>query len=286
MTAIPYMESTARGPRVLQKTVKLYFYRYQNAGDMFAPWMMNLLFNVKALWGTQGQADIVAIGSILDHFAASRKHAAIRDDPLYVWGAGYLRDEPYIMPLIRPLDVLALRGPLTKARLEATSGQTIDCPLADPGLLASRLPGLPRVHKDVRLGVIPHYQEKDLPFFEEFEERHPHSMVLDIQMDPRRFLDQLRRCETVVTTSLHGAVFADAFGIPNRWCVTNTRQKWWDNKFLDYYGSFGLDIKPLNLDDDPLPTPDEIVSSYRIDGGDVNLKQEQLIECFPYRYAY
>jgi hypothetical protein len=253
---------------------------------MFAPWMMNLLFNVKALWSTTGQADIVAVGSILDHFSTDRKHSAIRDDPLYVWGAGYLRSEPYIMPLIRPLDVLALRGPLTKARLEASSGQAIDCPLADPGLLASRLPGLPPVRKDIPLGVIPHYQEKYLPFFDGFVERHPNARVLDIQMDPRGFLEQLRRCETVITTSLHGAVFADAFGIPNRWCVMESREKWWDNKFFDYYGSYGLDMKPLNLDDEAPPTPDEIRASYLIDGGEVDRKQEQLIESFPYRFSY
>jgi pyruvyltransferase len=285
MGSIPYLGSMMRGSQALRKTVKLYFYRYQNAGDMFAPWMMSLMFNVKALWSTQGESDIVAVGSILDHYSTTRKHPKVREDPLYVWGSGYLRTEPYIVPMIRPLNVLALRGPLTKERVEATVGHAIDCPLADPGLLASRLPGLPDVRQDIELGIIPHYQEKNSRFFVGFESRNPRSTILDIQMDPRSFLEQLRRCKTVLSTSLHGAVFADAFNIPNRWCVLNSREMWWDNKFYDYYGSFGLDMKPINLDEDPLPTPDEIRASYQIDRGDVERKQDALIECFPYKYG-
>ncbi|GHU72468.1 exoV-like protein [Clostridia bacterium] len=284
LTSSPYME--ALPPQAfLQKTINLYFYRYQNAGDLFGPWMMYEMFNVRALWKQQGEAEMVAVGSILDHFATARQHPRISDEPIKVWGSGYLHAEPFVIPLCRELNVLALRGPLTKERVEATIGSTIDCPLADPGLLASRLPGLPYVHKDIELGIIPHYQEKCGDFFYHAKSRIPKAEVLDVQMDPRRFIAQLRRCKTILTTSLHGAIFADSFGIPNRWCVLNSREPWWDYKFYDYYGSYGLDMKPLNLDDEPTPTPEAIKDSYQIDPAVVTQKQDALIMCYPYKYG-
>ena len=58
--------------------------------------------------------------------------------------------------------------------------------------------------------------------------RDPDVKVIDIMRsgydDIEAFLDEVSECEHVISTSLHGLIVAQAYGIPVGWAVMSTRE--------------------------------------------------------------
>lgn len=151
---------------------------------------------------------------------------ACRDGDI-IWGVG-LRDPAMPMPF-RKLDVRAVRGPLTRAFLASSKG--IHCPevYGDPALLLPRLfPEWIWQPERNKVGFIPHYRDiafvKDVP---------PGIDVILPTSPPRTVVDRILRCEYIVSSSLHGLIVAEAFGIPSRWVRLTELEPIW--KFYDYY---------------------------------------------------
>lgn len=47
--------------------------------------------------------------------------------------------------------------------------------------------------------------------------RQPGVRLLDVHDEPLKLLHDMAECETIITMSLHGLVFAEGLGIPNLW---------------------------------------------------------------------
>ncbi|MGH6900610.1 MAG: hypothetical protein ACREJ5_29340 [Geminicoccaceae bacterium] len=94
--------------------------------------------------------------------------------------------------------VLGLRGPLTASRCGV--GESV--PFFDPALLIH-----PPTSPGSLVGVVPHYADQSLAR----EVRG--DIVIDMTADIDRVIDDVARCGLVHTSSLHGAILADAFGI-------------------------------------------------------------------------
>ena len=125
----------------------------------------------------------------------------------------------------------ALRGLLTAERV-GVSGIT----LGDPGILAGRL--IRRPKKETAVAAIPHFLDKrrlpDLPRHWRFVD--PEQPVDDV-------LTQIASAELVVSSSLHGLIAADSFGIPCVWTAFLGGQP--DSpthKFLDHASARGRDF--------------------------------------------
>ena len=81
-------------------------------------------------------------------------------------------------------------------------------------------------------------------------------------------------CEVIVSSSLHGLIIADAYGIPTVWAKFGNDINGNDFKFYDYYWSLGMsDIKPLEIYKD-LPAVKELYEKATIK--DVAHLQKQL----------
>jgi pyruvyltransferase len=159
-----------------------------------------------------------------------------------VWGTG--SQHPEQRPASAAIDVRAVRGPLTRRNLLDAG---VACPevYGDPALLLPAVLPRARARPHYRLGVVPHYQDKPRVRIDD-----PAVRVLDIQGSLEPFLDELLACERVVSSSLHGVVFAEAYGIPAHELRIGDDVRGADHKFTDYYSGTRRERPvPLALDE-------------------------------------
>jgi pyruvyltransferase len=151
-----------------------------------------------------------------------------------VIGSGKLRDTSKVD--LSKATVLALRGPLTAASVNARKGFV----LGDPGLLADEL--VPEVEKIHQLGIVPHWSDTKLEHRPEFKKFNP--VIIRPSGDPLEVIRQIGQCRKIVASSLHGIIVADAYGIPRRIEMTERFAKeGGDFKFRDYSATVGLEFK-------------------------------------------
>ncbi|SOC06884.1 polysaccharide pyruvyl transferase family protein [Rhodobacter maris] len=160
-----------------------------------------------------------------------------------LWGIGEISQSmAFLQPDVRPAHVAAVRGPLTRARLLERG---IDCPeiYCDPALLFPRFYAPAPAARRYRLGIIPHYIDRDLPALARFR-AEADVRVIDITQsaldgDARifGFVDDVCSCDAILSSSLHGLILADAYGIPSRWMQLSDRVFGGDFKFRDYFAS-------------------------------------------------
>ena len=176
----------------------------------------------------------LAIGSILGG-ANSRAE---------IWGSGFIRSEERVLE--PPLAIHAVRGPLTRSALLA---QGIECAevYGDPALLLPRFFN-PRVEKKYDIGIVPHYADKGHPWVERNRQR-PNVRVIDIESGIEEFVGAVLSCETILSSSLHGLICADAYGLPAAWIRLSNRLDGGSFKFRDYRLSIGAESPvPTEID--------------------------------------
>ncbi len=227
------------------KKYKLYYFggkKNKNAGDIFNVDLMKH-FNINYSRTREvNKATLLCVGSNLEKIMNG---AGFSDKTVVIAGAGFISPACGEEKYKGKLEVLALRGELSKQRIEKITGMKLDnCVLADPGILISKIYPMSSVKK-YKLGIIPHYADKqswlniNLPAKE--------YKIIDIQQDAKSVARELCECECILSSSLHGLIFADSYGIPNRQIILSNNISGGDYKFKDYYSAFGME-KPEPLD--------------------------------------
>lgn len=209
-------------------------------------------FGLPTAHASPWKADIVSIGSILDAYGIRRPQGvvklAMRLHPAHVWGSGLMFDRPVSMPWYMRFH--AVRGHLTQNLVGAPAA---DAALGDPGLLSPTLvPAAPE--KKYRYGLVPHKYDRDDPSVQAFAERLGDCHMINVWDHAHDVLRQISECEIVISTSLHGLIVADSYGVPNVWAECGDRVSGAGFKFRDYYSVFGIEPEaPLQLGDAPGP---------------------------------
>lgn len=241
-----------------------------NAGDWYSPLICEHLSGRRVAYAPPHRCDLVAVGSLLQRVNKShRLHRLGLRRRLHIWGTGTLRAQDL---LAGSHHLHAVRGILTRERI-CGAGETI--PLGDPGLLADRLVdprGIPR-HP---LGLIPHLVDREDPQIGWFLEKHPQAILIDMAAPVRSVLASIASCERILSSSLHGLVFADAFGVPNRWFTVSAKLVGGRHKFDDYYSAFGLSLDPVSLIDVDIQA---LGSEY--ERPDIEVLKSNLVASFP-----
>ncbi|MCK4359802.1 MAG: polysaccharide pyruvyl transferase family protein [Candidatus Cloacimonetes bacterium] len=167
----------------------------------------------------------VVIGSIL---ANSSDRNAI------IWGTGFLRFTDKVR--WKPKKVCAVRGPLTRLKLLE---QGIKCPkiYGDPALLYPKF-YTPDMKKKYILGIIPHYVDRDNTFIENFSGISD-VKIIDITDDINNVVKDICSCKKIASSSLHGIIAADAYGIPSVRIKFSDKVLGRGFKFIDYFMSVG-----------------------------------------------
>jgi len=215
--------------------LKLYWWRARpNFGDAINRRIVAQVSGRRVEWARLDTADILAIGSVLGFEATIRRlQGPMADHPL-IWGSGLLSDPGDAFEGVRVGErCLAVRGPLTAARLPGFDGV-----LGDAGLLCPQV----RPFASERAGVayVPHHAQWKNP--EKLEALAAEGLrIIDVrQADPWDVVAQIAGCELVLSASLHGLVVADAYGVPNIWVAASD---WMATegafKFHDYFASVG-----------------------------------------------
>lgn len=235
-------------------TVKMMYYPF-NFGDAINPIIVKELSNKKILKINPNfykKDHLLVIGSILQ---MANKNSII-------WGTGLISKDVKVNE--EPKKILAVRGPKTRARLLEMG---FDCPevYGDPGLLLPLIYN-PKIEKKYKLGIIPHYVDKENPWIKNIDD--PDILVLDIiTKNPYEFINQLLSCEKIISTSLHGIITADAYNISSLWIKLSDKIIGGDFKFIDYFESVKRkEIVPINVNINT--TIDDIIKqfySYKID---------------------
>ncbi len=151
-----------------------------------------------------------------------------------VWGSGFIREDEKLIG--KPRAVHAVRGPLSREKLLR---MRVDCPeiYGDPALLLPRFYN-PDVEKRHAVGIIPHYVDKGHPWLAHHA-GDPQVKILDIETGIREFVREVKSCEVILSSSLHGLICADSYGVPNAWIRFSDAVIGGDFKFRDYRRSIG-----------------------------------------------
>lgn len=193
------------------KTLKAYWWRSNkkpwNFGDELGPIILRHYgFTVKRV--SLAKADYVLTGTVLDMAETVNKNVTVIGS-----GAGHTHEADH------DFNVLAVRGKLTAKALGIEN-----VALGDLGLLASRIWTKEPARYDI--GVVRHYvDDSEYPFAD---------IVIDATEPAEQVIKKISSCRVIMSSSLHGIIIADSYGIPNmriaRDDVITGDWKWLDHK--------------------------------------------------------
>lgn len=199
------------------------------------------------------------IGSILG-FAILKNDNILKNT--VIWGSGFMSESGRLHGT--PKKICAVRGPLTRNNILKTG---LKCPeiYGDPALLYPRI-YKPNIQKDYKVGIIPHHLEKENILLNKFK-NDPEIKIIDIEGSTNTVVDQICSCKYIASSSLHGIIAADAFGIPSVYIKLTENIDIDSFKFRDYFGSVGRsETEPLIISENT--SVDDIyerISNYKID---------------------
>jgi hypothetical protein len=201
-----------------------YFLRIPNIGDLINPLIVSAITGEQTVHASGDAPHLLAIGSVM---AGATPQSC-------VWGTGVMH------PVIgvgspNASRIYAVRGKLSHEALRQASIAIGDVPLGDPGFLARMIFDVERSPMPkYRLGVVPHYVDRANQFFRRLLS-DPDVIDLNVHKGPEVFLRQMADCSAVISSSLHGLIFAEALGIPNLWVKASDEVSGGAFKFDDWF---------------------------------------------------
>lgn len=194
-----------------------------NFGDAVSPKIVKALSGKKIDKVKAGdEPRLLACGSII-------KWARKGD---HLWGTGHAKIEH---ETAQGVEVHAVRGPLTRAALQAKG---VECPevFGDPALLLPLLYGPRKLERSYKFGIVPHYvdhQRAKVVLNDQL--KRDDVLLIDVMGGPENVIDQIHACDFIASSSLHGIVAAEAYGVPALWVEFSDSVAGGGMKFRDYY---------------------------------------------------
>lgn len=186
---------------------------------------------------------LLAMGSVM--------HAVRPND--VVWGTGVCGDTGWPLPNasnVANVSFHAVRGTESADRLRQDGYSGVPNVYGDPGLL---LPFFYEPRREMKARtplVLAHHQD-----FKDFKARFSgrvrvrNAMVHKRLGDWRRVVDAIASASLVFSSSLHGIIVAESYGIPAYHVIgKHAKDKWAFNKFQDYYTATGRQDVIVDLD--------------------------------------
>lgn len=168
-----------------------------------------------------------------------------------VWGSGLISERE--IPKCHPKKIHAVRGPLSR-KLLIDNG--FDCPeiYGDPILLLPHY-YVPNVEKKYEIGIVPHFYDEFEPMIQDYLRKHPkcHLISMSHYDNWKDVIDGICSCKMILSSSLHGIIVSDAYGIPNVWVEFSRKVFGNGFKFRDYFASVNRKVQrpvPINNNND------------------------------------
>jgi pyruvyltransferase len=203
-----------------------------NWGDKLNEWMGRRISGLDVIH----RADIYPYPPRSIHYwIGSHLATGCADPNAVIWGAGCISAT---VPLVgRPKEICAVRGWLSNERLKEAG-------LPAPGVVGDAALLLPKIYKPERtlerhsLGIIPHCFEWDEEFYRNTRDWED-ARVIDISGGIEEVIEQIVACDRIASSSLHGIICADAYGVPAIWLHASDKPTGDGFKFRDYFSSVG-----------------------------------------------
>ena len=207
----------------------LYYYQANNFGDDLNPWLWPRL--APELVEERSDRLFLGIGTILNRKipAGPRK---------FVFGTGWDGERPVRMgPEWR---IHGVRGPLTAAGL----GLPAETALSDPGLLVRRFVKRPPGATGRGVAFMPHHCSVGAVEWKPLCEARGLAYI-DPEQPVDKVLPAIDGCRVLLAEAMHGAIVADALGVP--WIPVRISGRINEFKWRDWCSSLGLTCRPVRL---------------------------------------
>ena len=208
-----------------------------NAGDWVGPFLYHAISSQEPIYRESSNRSLstvfLTVGSLTRW---------ICEDSI-IWGSGLLyRDESFW----EPYETCAVRGPYTRQRF-LELGYPCPSVFGDPAILLPKYLQLPQ-SVEHRIGIVPHYSNFQQVM--ELYDQDPEVCVIDIRWPLKEVIKTMLSCACVVSSSLHGLIFAHSYGIPAAQVEFAERPGGDGIKYLDYYAAGGIQTpeRPLIIE--------------------------------------
>ena len=231
-----------------------------NFGDCLQPYILKH-YGFTPVYSQLMRSDIVLAGSIMQWIPNNYRGI--------IMGTGG-DDVSYDFPLAK---IIGVRGYKTLKNIINLTDRGV---VGDPGLIMNKV--FPEVIlKKYQIGIVPHFVDKHHSIINAWATRYGEQcLVIDVLRSPSKVIKNIKSCQAIVSSSLHGLIIADAFDIPNhRFVIRDTMPtNFFDYKFDDYYSSLNVNEKPLEVTGDE--TLQELLASTRLYSAEVRKIQQKL----------
>jgi pyruvyltransferase len=218
--------------------IKAFWWQAKNFGDTLTPFIIEHFTGRKCQYVPREASNkLLCVGSIL--------HCIKPND--IILGTGLNRDTKIKAP--KGAKFISVRGPLTRERIV---GAEVPENYGDPALVLPLIynPVIARTHK---VGYLPHYVDKALiPKLKTGEK------YIDIQADWKTVIKEVKSCDLIIASSLHGIICAEAYGIPAIWAKYSDKIVGGPLKYQDYFLGTGRDLQKQGEVLAPIPNLLEI----------------------------
>lgn len=203
-----------------------------NFGDAAGPWLLQAMTGRRVVNARHTKNRERALGSVGSLFQMLNRGR------LDMWGSGILYPPEGStlkrLKKLRGVTVHAVRGPKTKQALEETLGWEVPEVYGDPALLFPRYFTPERAKDPRRIAFVPHLSHMrrlpaDLP---------PEVELCRVTDDVETVVESIASAGVCIATSLHGIIFAQAYGVPWVWLNVEDRAlKGGEFKFEDFFAT-------------------------------------------------
>lgn len=280
----------------VNNTLAVYYCDIPNMGDQLNALIIKKIWGIEIVKSNIYNSKISTIGSGLGAFTTRGHHLCGIEQriigpfckPVYIWGTGFIqkRKDGNEGRFFRKMHFCAVRGNLSRNRVEQILGYEINIPVGDGGILAPALlkDKSETISKKYDVGIIPHWREKKHPLFDKLKSSYSNSVLIDLNEDPLEVVKVILECKMVVSSSLHGLIVADSFHIPNIHVVVTDKMIGDGFKFEDYYSAYNLEHQYIRLDEHDFPSKDWIICHYKVNAKDVENMKKRMLASFPFIY--
>lgn len=223
------------------------------------------------------------------HYATTGSILSQINDKSIIWGSGFISQNSDLggnnygsntnKIIKKPLEVIAVRGPLTRKKLLSMG---IDCPenYGDPLMLFPLIYHNFNVKVTHKYGVIPHYIDKNSTNLKTLINNLNDVKLIDIIIkndDYKSFIDDILKCEYIISSSLHDVMMGIIYRKKTIFVEFSNNVIGNRFKFYDFFGSLGVDYDVKNIYSSEL-----INNVIKIKDGDINKLVTKMIQHCPF----
>lgn len=274
-------------------TVKICYSIRDNVGDAINPLIVERVLGYNPVHADVYHCEISGIGSGLGRFFYNPDLYTYRgrikreifrylySEPVVLWSSGFIStpkgNEKKTRKNIIPA---AVRGELSLNHVRKILNHDCkECVVGDAGILASELIEK-TISKKYKLGIIPHDNERGHEIYKYIQEKNDNSIIIDVRGDVFERIRLIAQCECIISSSLHGLIIADGLHIPNRQAILTDKLAGDGFKFADYYSSYGLQVNPIDLNNNVNFSLYDIYDSYLLTEHKIEEKKKALSKAF------